>query len=138
MSIVSTYRRQKGFNLIELLVVVGIIGILTMIAYPSYQDYLRKTRRSDAKIALTEMANLQEKFFSNNNRYTSTITGVAALNYKTTSPNGYYNLSIPTATSTAFTATATVTGAQADDKDCVTMSITSTGAKSSNPGSKCW
>lgn len=39
---------NKGFSLIELMVVVAIVGILAMIAYPSYQDYVTKTRIAEA------------------------------------------------------------------------------------------
>ena len=43
---------NKGFTLIELMVVVAIIGIMGAIAYPSYDSYMKKSRRSDAKVAL--------------------------------------------------------------------------------------
>lgn len=44
--------RQRGFTLMELMITVAVIGILSAIAYPAYQDYVRKSRRVDAKKCL--------------------------------------------------------------------------------------
>src|SRR3990167_5713766 len=71
--------RPQGFTLIELMITVVIIGILAAIAYPGYTKYMQQTKRSDAQIALTQMANTQEKFFSDCNHY-------ATILYGTTSP----------------------------------------------------
>lgn len=67
--------RRSGFSLIELLVVIVIIGILASIAYPAYQRYVVQTRRSDAQIAIQQIANRLEKYLSYCNTYTTTLTG---------------------------------------------------------------
>ena len=59
-------RTAGGFTLIELMVVVAVIGILSAIAYPSYAEYLRKSRRTDGRRALLEAAGAMEKYFSAN------------------------------------------------------------------------
>lgn len=62
-------KRQRGFTLIELMITVAVIAILAAIAFPSYQDSLRKSRRTDGKNALTQaMANM-ERYYTENNTY---------------------------------------------------------------------
>lgn len=59
----------NGFTLIELMIVVIIIAILTGIAYPSYVNYTKQARRSDAQAGLTQVANQLEKYFTQCNSY---------------------------------------------------------------------
>lgn len=132
--------KQRGFTLVELMVVVAIISILTLVAFPAYQDQMRKTRRSDAKIALTTLASQQEKFLSNNGWYTSTIVGSPGLGYTNNlSTERYYELSMTVGNPpTTFTATATARadGPQAGDTQCQQMQLDHKGAKT--PATGCW
>lgn len=108
---------NDGFTLLELMIVVVIIGIIAAIAYPSYRNYVTQTRRSDAQIALTEVANREEQYFIQCNAYTSTLSGgnisaCTGLNYSTLSPESDYLLSVAlAASSTQYTATADPNGA---------------------------
>ncbi|MGA9031457.1 MAG: type IV pilin protein [Sulfuricaulis sp.] len=68
--------RFSGFTLIELMIVVVIIGVLAAIAYPSYTKYTVQSRRSDAQIALTQAAALQERFYSDCGHYAQIPHGV--------------------------------------------------------------
>ncbi len=134
------FHKQRGFTLVELLVVVAIISILTLIAFPAYQDQMRKTRRSDAKIALTTLASQQEKFLSNNGRYTATIVGSPGLGYgNNLSSDRYYELSMNVGNPpTTFTATATARagGAQSADTQCQQLQVNQAGQKTPTTG--CW
>ena len=129
-------KTQRGFTLVELMVVLVIIAILTTIAYPSYQEQVRKTRRADCAAALVGLAAAMERHFSTNSSY----TGAAASGANTGSPAIYatqcpldggaatYNLNISAATNTSYTVTATPTGGQSGDK-CGILTLSNTGLK---------
>lgn len=116
-----------GFTLIELVVTVAIIGILVTIAYPAYQEQIRKGRRPEGQGALVELANVQQQFFSDNFTFTSTLSDVGYTS--ATTLGGHYTLSIPVASAAGFTVKVAPIGAQAADKKCVEMTLTSTGVK---------
>lgn len=134
-SVPADHRAERGFTLIEVMIVVVIIAILAAIAYPSYQNQVQKTRRSDAMSALTSAAAAQERWFTENSQYTGTRSDISP----EFSEEGYYRITLdnPTGGSCGatgeycFTLTATAVGAQLGDENCRTMSITHTGAKSS-------
>lgn len=115
--------RNKGFTLIELMIVVAIVAILAAVAIPSYQDSVAKSRRADAKGALEGLAQSMERFFTANNTY----LGAAAAGADTGVPAGYpseapldgstkfYDLTISATTATSFTIRATPKNGQAGD-----------------------
>lgn len=139
MSTIMT--KSKGFTLIELMIAVGIVGILMVIAIPAYQDSVRNSRRSDAKIALTNLAALQERRYSLQNAYTTTLNLIGG----NVSPEGYYAIAVNqnacTDDGTCYLATATAQGSQADDTECGNFTLSHTGARGiSGTGSAadCW
>ncbi len=98
-----------GFTLIELMIVVVVMALLAAIAYPNYIEHVRKARRADAKTALMNATQRLEVFFSRN----ATYSGASLAS--TTSPEGYYTLSLSNLGSNTYTVTATPAGDQSND-----------------------
>ena len=69
---------ERGFTLIELMIVVGIIGVLVSIAGPQYAAYQRKSLQSEAKIAMSAIYSLEKSFYSEYNAY---VFGMDAIGY---------------------------------------------------------
>lgn len=85
-------KRQQGFTLIEVLIVVAIIGIIAAIGYPSYNKYLNKAGRSEASALLLEVMERQEQWYRKELTYT---TSLADLRYNATleTESGRYRIS---------------------------------------------
>jgi len=140
-----TATRQRGFTLIELMIVVAVMAILASIAYPSYTSYVIRASREAAKSELLQLQNLQEKIYLNSSAYAVSIT--AAYNGRSDGGLGVtsgrtsdskYQLSINPSSGTgvqSYTVTASpVTGSsQAGDGD---LTVASDGRRTW--GSKTW
>lgn len=87
---------QKGFTLLEVLVVVAIVGILAAIAYPSYQEYIIKTRRGDMQSEMLRIAQEAQRYQVSNRRFNGMT--LANLSSSGSYPSGtaYYTLAITT------------------------------------------
>lgn len=132
-------RKQRGFTLIELAIVVAVVALLAAIALPSYFEQVSRTRRTDGKNTLVDLAARQERYRFNNNVYTANL---ADLNIPATSGEGNYTVAIDAADANTFTARVTPTARQAEDK-CEVLTITNTGLKGtinsySRTAEDCW
>ncbi|MCY1291959.1 Type IV minor pilin ComP, DNA uptake sequence receptor [compost metagenome] len=67
-------KKQLGFTLMELMIVVVVVAILTAIAYPSYRQYVVRANRSEVQQFMLEIASRQQQYFSDVRSYGSTLT----------------------------------------------------------------
>lgn len=113
---------QRGITLIEMMVVVLIVGILASIAYPSYQDQVQRSRRSDGQSALLEVAQRLERCYTVQNTYQGCV------DLPDVSDEGYYAISAGELSDASFELRADAQGAQVAD-ECNALILSHTGRK---------
>jgi type IV pilus assembly protein PilE len=150
-------QRQRGFTLIELVIAMVIASILAAIAIPSYTSYIMKSRRTEAKSALLNLASLEERFYSTNNTYSSLPTDLgytAGAGVAFPVGSGYYNIQPITVTAAVAPVNSTSAGtpatytikampaatmSQINDLGCTSFTISSGGVQTATGTSTtCW
>ena len=135
-------RSEKGFTLIELMIVVVIIGIIAAVAIPSYQRNVESTRRTTAQGDLLELAQFMERRYTNGYDYRDAGGNAPALPFTTMPRQGtgtFYNYAfVGNVQRSAYTLRATPAGSQAGD-DCGWLQINEAGTRTSESGDAwCW
>jgi len=127
-------KRQTGFTLIELMIVVAVIALIAMVAIPSYNSQIQKARRSDAQQLMMDAANKQQQYLLDARQYTTSLTALNITKDDWTCvaancTNAFYVVTIAadnTATPPEFTITATAQGNQLSDGN---MTLNSVGSR---------
>ncbi|MEY4753802.1 MAG: hypothetical protein RJA44_1477 [Pseudomonadota bacterium] len=117
-----------GWSLIELLVALALLGLLAGLALPTYQQQVRKVRRSEAISALLQLQQAQERYRMNQTRYADTPAG---LGLPELSGNAWYRLATsahPERPASAYEVSAEALGSQSSDLDCSHLRIRVDGA----------
>ena len=120
---------KKGFTLVEIMIVVVIIGILTAVAYPNYRDFAARAKRVEATAALLKIATNQERFYLQNNSYTTDMTALGFNADPFISDSSSYSIEITAADPSDFTAVATYRFGGREADKCGAFQIDGTGKK---------
>ena len=147
--IASNRASSAGFTLIELMITVVIAALLLSIAIPSYNSQVRKSRRTEAKTALLDLAAREERYYNMSNPpgY-STLPSDLGYNAVTNSfpmnvGNGYYQVTITLIAAAApkpagYTVRAVpITADQLKDTTCLFFQVDNTGLQTAT-NTSCW
>lgn len=137
---IVTNNRQRGINLIELMIVVAVIAVLAAIAIPNYQQYGERTRRADAQADLVELSQWVERYRINNNTYVLASGDNLPFTQSPRDGNAVYTLDFAEATQTSFVLEAVPVnpGPQTSD-DCGTLTLDHRGQRGADDTvSNCW
>lgn len=132
--------KQKGFTLIEIMIVVAIIAILSSIAFPSYTEYVMRGRRAEAKSALQQAALWMEKAQTATGAYP--LTAQFPANFAAVE-SGSYAITLVSADGVTYLLRATPAGPQVGDK-CGNFTLDQTnrrlveGATAPMDAAQCW
>lgn len=135
----SKRSKNRGFTMIELMVVVAIVAIVTAIAIPSYQEQVRKSNRGLAKSDLLELTQCAERYHTTNGTYVG-FEAATACDVDSKDDANTYNFATDAITRTTFTLSATAQGGQSPDK-CGNLGINQANVRTHSAGTaadRCW
>jgi type IV pilus assembly protein PilE len=124
-----------GFTLIELMIAAIIVGILAAVALPSYQQYVIKGQRSQAKADMLNISQMEERYYTNNYTYYAVTTAPPTAeplgwpNFSGTNISSRkYDIAVAVPASSVYTITATPSNGFSDAQ-CGALTLASTGVK---------
>jgi type IV pilus assembly protein PilE len=144
-------RASAGYTLMELMITVAIVAILATIATAAYTSEVQKSRRTDARSAILDLAGREEKLFSTANAYSALPSdlGYAAVgvNWPINVGSNYYQVSVQSpdpnqpGVPASYLITATPINSQLADTTCTSLSVNQLGAQTATPVANtatCW
>ena len=130
---------MRGMSLIELMIVVMIVGMLAAIAYPSYREFAARATRTEAKSALLKAAVNQERYYLQNNKFSTDLNELGFSSNPYTTDTGTYVVTVAAPNPASnFTVTASYQFVDAEAGKCAVFTIDGRGVKESSPSTDCW
>lgn len=133
--------KERGFTLLELMIVVAIIAIISAIAFPSYKQHVLRSYRVEARNTLQMVSQKIEQNYALTHNYKKMASDATKeLNDDTIKSWGLseipagssrirYKISLANITAVSYTLQAEAVNAQADDKDCAKFYYTQSNVK---------
>ena len=115
---------NKGFTLVELMIVVAIVAILASFAVPAYTDYVKRSKISEAIAGLSDMRVKMEQHFQDARAYTGACLSSSVAPIPASTQN--FDFACPTLTATTYTVTATGKASMLDFKYSIDQNNTRT------------
>jgi len=142
-------KKQKGFTLIELMIVIAVIAILIAVAYPNYQQYIVRSNRAVGKAELLKVAAKQEHYFLNNKAYASDLEelGYPANPYfidregdamAAAGTTAIYEVSITDSDALSYTLSLARKNFQLKDTECGDLGLDESGDRTPDSPAFCW
>lgn len=128
----SNIALNRGFTLIELMIVVVVVAVLAAVAFPAYNNQIEKARRADAISTILDTAQRLERCFTRNLSYEGCINPA-----EFDSPDEFYLITV-TAAPTSYSLTAEGINQQATDR-CSPFTLDSLGNRGAGSTTdRCW
>lgn len=93
-------RRDAGFTLIELMIAVVVLGILAAIAYPTYNEFVMRSRITEATSGMNDFRTRMEQYFQDNRTYAN--AGACGLTPPGATADSSFQLVCTNATATGY------------------------------------
>lgn len=131
--------KNSGFSLTEVMIVVAIVAIILTLAMPSYERFIRKSKRADVQLQMIELASAAERLYTEKNSYADIDNKDGEGLYLFVPLNDDYTFSFSVAaTATVYTIKATPKTGQASD-GCGAMTLNQAGQRTKTGSEKdCW
>ncbi len=143
-------KKARGFTLLELMIVVAVIAILATLAFYNYSRYVFRAHRVDGKNVLMNISAAEERYYTNFNKYTDSITAAAPAGLGFASGDSekhgsdsvtYYTATVAlTNVDQGYTLTGAPHGGQLNDV-CKNLTLDNTGTKGfsgAESNGSCW
>lgn len=130
---------NRGFTLVELMIVVAVIAVITMIAVPAYNEQVRKSNRGLAKSDLLELTQCAERFHTTNGTYVG-FEAATACDVNGKDDANTYDFTAADIARTTFSLVAAPQGGQSSDK-CGKLGINQANVRTHSAGTaadRCW
>lgn len=131
-------KKNQGFTLVEVMVVVAIISVIATIAFPMYREFTERARREQVRGFLSEIANAQERYFTINKSYATSMADLRMNAFTSGTEESSAATVALTSDGAEWTATATL---RIEDSKCTQLILDNFGAKTVGTGSdqtECW